>query len=164
MSIPKMLSNMRELDSAGFYDNVEYLGDIRSDAALLDTVLAHGVYAFDGGAEAPDDRNGTYKWSLRVYPSEDGTIVRQEVERLVVEETRIVYFRGYTTDTGWTAFAVDSGSAGGGATEILTAVYSVSSTAPENVNLIWIDSANGNLLKVYDSATSAWIPISAAYA
>lgn len=47
--------------------------------------------------------------------------------------------------------------------QLETAGYVVQQLAPEDTNLMWIDSANNNLLKVYNGAIQAWVPISAAF-
>ena len=49
--------------------------------------------------------------------------------------------------------ATGGGSAGGSV---------VSATAPEDTNVLWVDTANSNLLKFYDG--SAWIPVVGAWA
>lgn len=35
--------------------------------------------------------------------------------------------------------------------------------APDNTNLLWIDAANGNVLKFYDPEAEAWKPVGAAW-
>ena len=42
--------------------------------------------------------------------------------------------------------------------------YVISSTAPKSTKTMWVDSANGNLLKVYDKSTGTWIPVNSAWA
>lgn len=68
---------------------------------------------------------------------------------------------------GVTIFGVTGtheGSGGGGGGSSTAGVqYNVGTTAPEDTNLFWVDSGNGNLLKVYDATTSTWEPVSAAY-
>ena len=34
---------------------------------------------------------------------------------------------------------------------------------PENKNLLWIDTANGNVLKFYDPASNTWKPVAAVW-
>lgn len=41
--------------------------------------------------------------------------------------------------------------------------YVISSTQPEDTDVAWVDSGNGNLMKLYNAETGEWIPISAAY-
>lgn len=67
---------------------------------------------------------------------------------------------------GKTIFGVTGTYEGSGGGEGSTATgiqYTLSATAPEDTNLFWVDSGNGNLLKVYNTTTSAWEPVSAAY-
>lgn len=42
-------------------------------------------------------------------------------------------------------------------------IYVIQDTQPEDTEVAWIDSGNGNLMKLYDAATSSWVPISAVY-
>ena len=51
------------------------------------------------------------------------------------------------------------GGSGGGVDTIVVA----SNTAPDNTKVLWVDTANSNLLKYYNETTGAWTPISAAW-
>lgn len=67
---------------------------------------------------------------------------------------------------GKTIFGVTGtyeGSGGGGGSTATGIQYSLSATAPDDTNLFWVDTGNGNLLKVYDADGAAWVPVSAAY-
>ena len=44
---------------------------------------------------------------------------------------------------------------------IVTDIYEASSTAPSNTKLLWIDTANSNILKYYNG--SAWTPVVVAW-
>lgn len=46
----------------------------------------------------------------------------------------------------------------------VAAPFVFSSTAPTSIKSFWIDTANSNLLKAYNSETSQWEPINAAFA
>ena len=50
-----------------------------------------------------------------------------------------------------------SGSGGGG----LSSAYYVGSTAPSDTGILWIDSANSNILKFYNG--SAWVAVGAVW-
>lgn len=49
-------------------------------------------------------------------------------------------------------------------TNNVAAPFVFSRSAPSSTKSFWIDTANGNLLKAYNPSTSAWEPISAAFA
>ena len=36
-------------------------------------------------------------------------------------------------------------------------------TAPSNTNLLWVDTANGNIIKFYDPASKTWKPVGAVW-
>lgn len=42
--------------------------------------------------------------------------------------------------------------------------YVILSTEPKSKKVMWVDSGNGNLLKVYDKSTGKWIPVNSAWA
>ena len=42
--------------------------------------------------------------------------------------------------------------------------YVISDTEPKSKKVMWVDSGNGNLLKVYDKSTGTWIPVNSAWA
>ena len=52
-------------------------------------------------------------------------------------------------------------SGGRPADPIVVAV--VSDVAPEETNVLWIDSGSSNLMKYYNQDTQTWTPISAAW-
>lgn len=39
----------------------------------------------------------------------------------------------------------------------------VSNTAPEDTNVLWIDTGNGGIAKYYDTSSSAWITVKAVF-
>lgn len=41
--------------------------------------------------------------------------------------------------------------------------HTAQATAPGNTNLLWIDTANDNLLKFYDSESRTWKPVTAVW-
>lgn len=41
--------------------------------------------------------------------------------------------------------------------------HTAQATAPDNTNLLWIDTANGNILKFYDAPSKAWKPVGAVW-
>lgn len=43
-------------------------------------------------------------------------------------------------------------------------VYVIQDTEPKSKKIMWVDSGNGNLLKVYDKTTETWIPVNSAWA
>lgn len=51
-----------------------------------------------------------------------------------------------------------SGSGGGGG---LSSAYSVGATPPSDTGILWIDSANSNILKFYNG--SAWVAVGAVW-
>lgn len=42
--------------------------------------------------------------------------------------------------------------------------YVIQDTEPKSKKTMWVDSGNGNLLKVYDKKTGQWIPVNSAWA
>lgn len=44
-----------------------------------------------------------------------------------------------------------------------TDVYSVGATAPSNTKLLWVDTGNNAVLKYYDSSSSSWKAVAAAW-
>lgn len=41
--------------------------------------------------------------------------------------------------------------------------HTAQSSAPNNTNLLWIDTGNGNIIKFYDAASKAWKPVAAVW-
>jgi hypothetical protein len=41
--------------------------------------------------------------------------------------------------------------------------FVISSTTPVSTNVLWIDTANDNILKYYDATTLTWIPVTGAW-
>ena len=41
--------------------------------------------------------------------------------------------------------------------------HTAQATAPGNTNLLWIDTANGNILKFYDASSKTWKPVGAVW-
>lgn len=41
--------------------------------------------------------------------------------------------------------------------------HTVQATAPDNKNLLWVDTSDGNVLKFYDSESGIWQPVGAAW-
>ena len=49
----------------------------------------------------------------------------------------------------------NAGGGGGG--------FIVSATTPTITNVLWIDTANDNIMKFYDASTLMWIPITGSW-
>lgn len=111
MSKPSVLHAVDELDNNGFYNNSTLLGDLRTTPTLLDTVLDNGIYTFIGGTDSPTDNNGSYKWCLRVYSSDDCTSTEHIAERYILnDDKRKVFVRSRSSNT-WTSWVEDAGAA-----------------------------------------------------
>lgn len=111
MAQPKVLEAINELDSAGFLNNPQYLGDIRTSPTCLDSTLKTGFYTFTGGTLSPKDLTGSFTWSLRVYSSRSDTapvVVIQLAERIAIHKPRLLYTRNYG-GSAWTDFVGESG-------------------------------------------------------
>lgn len=68
-----------------------------------------------------------------------------------------------TTDTTLTqsGAAADAKAVGDALKNIVTNVFSASTTAPSNTKLLWIDTGNGGIMKYYNG--SAWVAIASTW-
>lgn len=41
--------------------------------------------------------------------------------------------------------------------------HTVQEVEPNNQNLLWVDTSDGNILKFYDASTQAWVPVGAVW-